>query len=299
MTAFDTCSVEVGGIDIAYRFDGPDEGEVVVLVTGFGDQLIDWPNSLVEGLTGARYRVLRFDPRDSGLSGALKAWQIHDTASLLAAAFGAGPRPGYTLDDLADELLGLIDALGVERVHVIGYSMGGMIAQRAAAKRSFASLTLLFTSSQAPGLSAGSQDASLASLALTQRIDDDADARLAAGLRLVEITNGPVHLKSAEQARIDVGAQNTRAYRPEGVGRMMLALLKSPPASDRLHDIDCPCLVLAAETDCFFASDHGADLVRRIRGASLETIPGSGHNLPESLGREIAARWLAHFGGQG
>lgn len=294
MTA-DIDFVQVDGIDIAYRFDGPLGAPVIVLVTGFGDQLVDWPSSLIEGLNAAGYRILRFEPRDSGLSGLDQSWKSHGKMGLIAAAMGFGPRPDYTLDDLAGELLGLLDALKIDRPHVIGYSMGGMIVQRAAIKRQFASLALLFSSSQAPGLSRGVFRASQASMNLAQRKGKHED-RVAAGLAMVAVTNGPIFSKSPCEARSDVEHQLARAYNPEGIGRMMLALLKSPPAYDRLSEIAAPTLVFSAEQDCFFGPDHARDLVNRIPDADLRIIEGSGHNLPDALGQLIAIKWIEKFG---
>jgi pimeloyl-ACP methyl ester carboxylesterase len=287
--------VSVGNLDIAYRFDGPNDGPVVVLVTGFGDQLIDWPESLVQTLAESGFRVLRFEPRDSGRSGSNEHWKSHGKLALFAASVRLGPRPDYTLDDLAEELLGVIDALELVHPHLIGYSMGGMIAQRATIIRNFASLTLLFSSSQAPALSRGSLKAAEASVNLTQRKTSH-EARVAAGMALIEVTNGDIFRKQEDEARHDIERQVCRAYRPEGVGRMMLALLKSPPAHQNLNKIETPTFVLSAEKDCFFGPDHARDLAARIPNSELREVPGSGHNLPPSLGKLIATLWLEKFG---
>ncbi|MCC5640732.1 alpha/beta hydrolase [Nostoc sp. CHAB 5844] len=290
MNADHVQQVEVGGISIVYRLSGPVNGAQVVLVTGFGDQLVEWPDSLVDGLTGEGYRVLAYEPRDSGLSGSDPAWPTFDGGSLMAIATGQGGAPAYTLDDLAQELIALCEVLGWTAPHLIGYSMGGMIAQRAALQAPFASLTLLFSTSGSPGLSQAGPELVKASFALTQPLD--AEMRLAAGTQLVALTNGSRHGKAPAEATREITALQLRAYRPEGVGRMMAALLGSQPAHEQLQHLRLPCLVLQAAEDGFFAADHGHDLVARIPRSQLVTIAGAGHNLPESLGGEIASTWL-------
>jgi pimeloyl-ACP methyl ester carboxylesterase len=282
----------VGGLKIAYQLFGNSDGRRVVLVTGFGDQMTEWPQSLIDGLVAENCHVLVYDTRDSGLSDSYPFGAIHDASKIIGAAMGEDSVSDYNLDDLAEELIGLIDALDFGGAHLIGYSMGGMVIQRAALRRSdFGSLTLLFTSSGAHHLSQGSPQSTLASLAMTQPLPET--ERVQAGIEFIKVTNGKVLGKSDAEARHEIEASQIRAYRPEGVGRMMMALLCSPPVFDRLCEIKLPVLVLSAQDDCFFGPDHAADLVQRIPHAELIEIAGSGHNLPEAVGEEVARLWLA------
>ena len=284
---------EVGGLKLAYRLFGHSDGRRVALVTGFGDQMTEWPRSLIDGLVTAGCYILVYEPRDSGLSDSFANGTVYDVPTIMGAAMGSGVRADYDLDDLANELIGLTDQLGFSGAHLIGYSMGGMIIQRAALRApSFASLTLVFTSSGAPHLSQGSPESAMASLALTQPQAET--ERVTAGMRLIEITNGKTLGKSEAEARHEIEASQKRAYRPDGVGRMMMALLSSAPAFDRLSELEMPVLVLSAEQDCFFGPDHAQDLIERITHAQLMEIAGSGHNLPEPVGAEILRLWSAH-----
>lgn len=292
MTAETAKFALVRDIKIAYQTFGDPSGRRVILVTGFGDQMTEWPQSLIEGLVSANCYVLVYDPRDSGLSDSFPNGTIYDTSTIISAATGDVSVSDYNLDDLADELIGLANELGFGGAHLIGYSMGGMVIQRAALRhRDFDSLTLLFTSSGASNLSQGTPESMFASLALTQPLSET--ERIQAGIQLFKVTNGTLFGKSDEEARHEVEASQRRAYRPEGVGRMMMALLCSPPVFDRLSEIKLPVLVLSAENDCFFGPDHAEDLVRRIPQAELIQISGSGHNLPEAVGEQIAKFWIA------
>jgi pimeloyl-ACP methyl ester carboxylesterase len=291
MTEKDTLFADIGGISIAYRLHGPTDGRQVALVSGYTDQLTDWPSSLIDQLVGAGCSVLVYDMRDTGLSGQRPEWKAHNSAALMGAAMSGGPESDYTIDDLATELNSLLHVVGFAQPHIIGYSMGGIVVQHAALVRPVASLTLLFTTSNAPGLSQAGMDVLAISLAVTQPQDDT--ARLSSTMKLIELTNGPVHGKTHEEARAETLSAQTRAYRPDGVGRMLLCLLKSLPAHERVGQIDGPVLVIEADRDCFFGPDHADDLMARIPTAQRIKIPGSGHNLPEAVGTAVAQAWLA------
>jgi pimeloyl-ACP methyl ester carboxylesterase len=292
MTADIVKFATVGGLMIAYQFFGNPDGHRVILVTGFGDQMTEWPQSLIDGLVAANCHVLVYDTRDSGLSDSYPDGAIHEASKIIGAAMGEDSVSDYNLDDLAEELLGLIDELDFSGAHLIGYSMGGMVIQRAALRRpDFGSLTLLFTSSGAHHLSQGSPESTFASLAMTQPMRET--ERVQAGVAFIKVTNGKVFGKSDTEAHHEIEASQMRAYRPDGVGRMMMALLSSPPVYDKLCEIKLPVLILSAEDDCFFGPDHAADLIQRIPHAELIEIAGSGHNLPEAVGEEVARLWLA------
>lgn len=266
-----------GSIELEYCVDGPAQGRPIVLSTGFGDQLTFWPDSLIDSLLGAGYRVVRFDTRDAGLSS--------DGAS-------------YDLNDLALDLLEVIGATGAQRAHVLGYSMGGQIALRAAlaSPESISALALVFTSSGAAHLSRPRTAALMASLAVSQRTA--MDKALAARLELMRVTSGNGYPYDEAEARQTARADLDRAYRPEGTGRHMQALLTSAPIHERLGELRVPATVVQAGDDCFFGLDHGKDLAERL-GAPLSVVDGAGHNLTQAVGRAVAERVLPFFIHQG
>lgn len=254
-----------GLVELEYRVDGQSDGIPVVLSTGFGDQLTFWPDALTAPLIASGYRLIRFDTRDAGLS---------------------SDAQGYGLDDMVGDLFAVADAAGAERFHLVGYSMGGQIALRAAMQAAdrVRSLALLFTTSGAPGLSPPRPEAIAASMALGMR--QDIDAAVAATVALIRETSGsrsPFDPGHAEQvARTSIA----RAYRPEGASRHIEALLRAPPIHDRLAEITCPALVIQASEDCFFGGDHGADLSARL-GVPLLVVEGAGHELAPAIVQDI------------
>lgn len=264
--------VKSGTIELEYVMEGSHSQDVVVLSTGFGDQMTFWPRSLRRALIDAGFSVVSFDTRDVGLS----------TEAV-----------GYGLDDLAGDLLAIIEAIDVPNVHVLGYSMGGQIALRTALRGhpALTSLALVFTTSGAPELPGPNAVAVRASLAVTCR--SDYAAALDAQLALMRLTSGPLHPYDDFECRAAAQTALARAYRPEGTSRHLQAMVSAMPVHEQLKRIAIPSLVFQATDDCFFAVEHGRDLADRLE-AELVLVEGAGHNLSESVGHIIAAP-IANF----
>jgi len=275
--------IRANGIDLEVE-DSGGSGPVVMLVMGLGMQLIGWPPVFVQPLAQAGYRVIRLDNRDVGLS---QGFDQAGTGNLLWAAFrqrlGLAVRSPYTLQDMARDALGVLDALGIGQAHVVGASMGGMIAQHLAAEapQRVRSLVSIMSSSGARGLPGPRPD--VAAALLRRPAARDEAALVAHGTGLLRLIGSPAYPADeaalAEQVRLGL----RRAYRPAGVARQMLAIAADARRAERLAGIACPTLVLHGEADPLVPIACGRDTARRIAGARFVAIPGMGHDLPPAV----------------
>jgi pimeloyl-ACP methyl ester carboxylesterase len=278
-------SVMSNGVRLEYVESGRHTDPVILLVMGLGTQLVAWPVSLCEGLVGLGFRVLRFDHRDVGLSTKVGGDDPEDVTKAFSQVFTGKPfKPPYTLQDMAADTLGLLDALAVDRAHVVGISMGGMIAQILAAEHPdrLASLTLIMTSSGNPKLPLGKPEAVGATLA--PRPDgSDREAVIAHTMNTYRIIGSPGFRMGDAELREWVERNTDRAYYPLGAARHVLAVLA---ASDRLHlltRIRCPTHVIHGVDDPLIPCEAGKELADIIDGATLQLVPGMGHDLATGL----------------
>jgi len=276
--------VDANGIRIEVEDSGGEGRPVVLLVMGLGMQLIAWPTSFVQALVDAGFRVVRHDNRDAGLS------QDFDTAGArsllwqgLRHRFGLPVRSVYSLQDMANDSIGVLDALGIERAHVIGASMGGMIAQRvvASSPRRAASLVSIMSSSGARSLPGPRADVAAA---LMRRPPDRTEAALVAhGVKLVKLISSPAYPEDEGTLADRIAHAMRRSYRPQGVVRQMLAIAADSDRASVLPGIGAPALVLHGESDPLVPAACGADTARRIPGARFVSVPGMGHDLPPQV----------------
>lgn len=277
--------VQAHGISLEVE-DSGGSGPAVLLVMGLGMQLIAWPEAFVRGFADAGYRVLRHDNRDIGLSQSFDdaptpnlLWQV------LRQKLGLPIHAPYTLEDMARDALGLLDALGIAQVHVIGVSMGGMIAQRMALAdpRRVRSLVSIMSSSGARGLPAARQDVGAALMRRPPR-GAGADALVEHSLGLVRLIASPGYPFDEAGTRQRLKAALQRAYHPAGMVRQMLAIGADTGVRDQaLPRITQPTLVLHGDGDVLVPIECGRDTARRIPGARFETIAGMGHDLPAGV----------------
>jgi pimeloyl-ACP methyl ester carboxylesterase len=264
---------------------------------GLGMQLVAWPQEFVQALLDAGYRVIRPDNRDVGLS-----QHMHHLgrANLIWAGLrlrlGLTVRPLYSLSDMAQDMLGLMDALGVDRAHVLGVSMGGMIGQRMAllAPQRVLSLCSVMSSSGAPGL----PRARLPVLRALLRRPDGAssEALVAHYLRLFRIIGSPDFPMAEDWLRERIRLAAARGFDPAGTARQMLAIIADSARADELPGIVAPTLVFHGEKDVLLPFACGEDTARRIPGARLVGMPGMGHDLPPLVIQRLLAVLLPHLG---
>jgi pimeloyl-ACP methyl ester carboxylesterase len=271
--------IRANGIDIEIEDTGGD-GPVVLLVMGLGMQLVAWPSTLVQALVDAGYRVLRLDNRDIGLS---QHFDALGTPNLMWAALkhrlGIAITPPYALHDMASDALGVLDTLGIAQAHVVGVSMGGMIAQRMAlaAPQRVLSLTSIMSSSGARGLPAAQSKVLRALMA--RPMGKDVAAIVAHYENLFGIIGSPAFPVDPPLLRERIRAGIERSYHPQGTVRQMVAIAADATRADALRTLRRPTLVIHGKADPLVPYACGQDTAQRIPGAHLAGIEGMGHDL--------------------
>jgi pimeloyl-ACP methyl ester carboxylesterase len=296
--------VQANGISIEVEDSGPGAPRPpVLLVMGLGMQLTAWPEPFVQALRQAGHRVVRFDNRDIGLSARLDHL---GTPNLLWESvklrLGLGVRAPYPLQAMADDALAVLDALGIAQAHVVGASMGGMIAQRMAlaAPRRVLTLTSIMSSSGARGLP-GPQPQVLQVL-FSRPKDYSEPALLAHYVRLFQAIGSPAYPTPPAQMRKAILESVRRGgYRPACTARQMAAVVSDAGRAQELARIQAPTLVLHGTDDPLVPLACGQDTARRIPGARLVAIPGMGHDLPPGVVERLLEPLLPHLelGSQG
>lgn len=272
-----------------------ESGPVLVLIMGLGMQRLAWPPQLIEQLVASGLRVLTFDNRDIGLSGRFDHLPANIPRAALRYALRLPVRAAYTLDDMADDTLALLDALGVESCHVAGASMGGMIAQQMClrAPRRVRSHVSIMSS-------AGPRAAPFPSMKVLRKMLSAPPAN-AAHDRVVEhyvqlFTVLGVHKDQREidwlRQRLDASIR--RAYRPRGTARQLLAVCADDDRRAPLRALTTPTLILHGTVDPLVPPPAATVLQSCIPGATLRWIEGMGHDLPLWALAEIAARIMEH-----
>jgi pimeloyl-ACP methyl ester carboxylesterase len=276
--------VPANGIEIAYETFGDRGAPPLVLVMGLGTQMLAWPDELCEDLAGRGHFVVRFDNRDAGASTHLKGVRAPNVAQIVAKR----RRPPYTIDDMADDVLGLVDALELGPVHLVGASLGGFIAQTAALRRPDAlrSLTLIMTSTGSRRV--GQADPRLLGRLLKGRIATSREEAMDAVVDTFRVIGSKGYALDEEQLR-DVGGRSyDRGYDPGGYRRQLAAVVAQPNRTAELRRLRLPTLVMHGLHDPLVAASGGLALARVIRGARFVGFSGMGHDLPRELWPEFA-----------
>ena len=255
-------------------------GAPVLLVMGLGMQLVAWPPAFIQSLVDAGYRVLRLDNRDIGLS---QHFDELGTPNMLWAMLkyrlGLTIQPPYSLHDMAGDALGVLDSLGIAQAHVVGISMGGMIAQRMAlaAPERLHSLTSIMSSSGARGLPAA-QPHVLRAL-MSRPAGKDKAAVVAHYERLFGVIGSPGFPIDPGLMRERILAGIERSSHPAGTVRPMAAIAADSQRAEALRSLRCPTLVVHGKADPLVPYACGQDTAQRIPGAQLAGIEGMGHDL--------------------
>ena len=276
--------LQANGIAIEVDDQGPPGGEPLLLLMGLGMQLTGWPEGLVQRFTQRGFRVIRLDNRDIGLSQNFDHLGVPNLAwAALRYAVRLPVNAPYSLADMAGDAVGVLDALKLERVHVCGASMGGMISQHLAARhpQRVKSLTLMMTTSGARSLP---QAALRVQRALLSRPDgSSADAVVAHLEKILRLIGSPAYPAPPVELRAQLHAMVARAWHPAGTARQLAAVGADGDRSAMLSEISAPTHVLHGAADPLVPPAAADDLAAKIPGATLEKVPGMGHDLPAQL----------------
>ena len=283
-------------LHIEYESLGDPAHPAIVLIMGLGMQLMAWPDSFCQALVARGYRVIRFDNRDCGLSGrAPGKKRANLLLAMAASALGLPVRTPYTLEDMAGDAVGLMDRLGIERAHIVGASMGGMIAQVLAAKYSqrVLSLTSIMSSSGNRRVSKPSKPAR--KVLLSRPADPkNPDSVIEHLVEMFGVIGSPGYPSTREELRSRIGHSVRRAYEPAGTARQLLAIIASGDRRKLLRTIAAPALVIHGADDPLVPLAAGRDTAQNIPGATLQVIEGMGHDFPEALMPRLAQAIADH-----
>ncbi|MCZ2859715.1 alpha/beta fold hydrolase [Blastococcus sp. VKM Ac-2987] len=276
----------VGDLEIAYETFGDAGNPPVLLVMGLATQMIGWPDEFCSGLADRGHFVVRFDNRDIGLS-----THVHDRGAPDVMAILGGDRSSvaYGLPDLAEDTVGLLDALGLDSVHVVGASMGGMIAQLVALAHPerVRSLTSIMSTTGAPGVGAPNEAAMGVLLAAPAGDRDGAVQRVVDTYRVI---GSPGFEFDEAAVRDRAGLSFDRAYDPAGVARQLAAIMTTHDRTADLGAVAVPTLVIHGAQDSLVDVSGGRATAAAIPGAELLVVDGMGHDLPREVWPQLNDR---------
>jgi pimeloyl-ACP methyl ester carboxylesterase len=268
-----------------YEISGESEARPLVLISGLGMQIIGWPQGFIEALLAQGFRVLTYDNRDVGLSDWYDDAGVPDMGGVL---FGTAPAP-YLLSDMADDAARLMDFLGWSDAHVVGVSMGGMIAQELVIRHPHKVRSLTSIMSTPHLLTAGMSTPEVIASMLTPR-STEREAFLAEELAAWQLTAGPAYPPDAQWVREHAVAAMERARHVDGVQRHVAAIIASPDRREGLAGVTAPTLVLHGADDPLVQIEGGEATHHAIAHSIFHRYDGLGHQLPAELWDDMATR---------
>ena len=281
--------VPANGIELAYDSFGDESDDPLLLIMGLGAQMLLWHEDFCEALAERGHWVVRYDNRDVGLSTCFDEAGVPDMTALTASLIAGQPaETPYSLDDMADDSAGLLSALGIERAHLCGASMGGMIAQTLAYRHPerVKSLTSIMSTSGDPGLPP-SKPHLIAKLLETPPSDraDNIDHYIS----VARAIGSPDFPTPEDELRERAARMYDRGFHPEGSARQFAAIVAHGSRREKLRGLDVPALVIHGKADDLVPFEGGVDTHECIQGAEALWIDGMGHDLPRVLWPEIIA----------
>ncbi|MFI5444686.1 alpha/beta fold hydrolase [Polaromonas sp. UC242_47] len=291
--------IKANQIDIEIEDSHPGDTSarpVVLLIMGLGMQLVAWPPAMVQALVDAGYRVIRLDNRDIGLSQKFDhLGQPNLVWESLKYKLGLPVKSPYSLHDMATDALAVLDALGVAQAHVVGVSMGGMIAQRVAlaAPERMLSLTSIMSSSGARGLPQAKPQ--VMRVLLGRPAGSDPQSVLDHYVKLFKAIGSPGFPTDEAELRERITEAAQRSFYPAGTLRQMVAIVADNRRAAELASLRLPTLVIHGKADPLVPFACGEDTARRIPGARLIGIDGMGHDLPAGVVQRLLEPLIPHL----
>lgn len=276
--------VRANGIDIEYETTGNRKDPALLLVMGLGAQLTLWPDALCEGLAQRGFYVIRHDNRDVGLSTDFGAAGVPNLMEAFGKLMtGRAVEAPYYLKDMAADAAGLLAALDIDRAHMVGASMGGMIVQLLAAHYPglTRSMVSVMSTSGRRGLPMGKPEA--VAMLSSQPEGRAREQLVAHAMKLRNVIGSPGFRSPDDEVRRLVERNIDRRYYPEGAARQYLAILASGDRVEALKSVKVPTLVLHGEDDPLIPVECARDVAELVPGAQIQTYPGWGHDVPAQM----------------
>jgi pimeloyl-ACP methyl ester carboxylesterase len=275
----DELMAPANGLELCYQEMGPADGEPLLLIMGLATQMIAWDESFCELLAERGFRVVRFDNRDIGRSTRLDSAGVPPRVDMMLGRRGSA---AYLLSDMAADTVGLMDHLGIESAHVVGASMGGMIAQTLAIEHSrrLRSLVSIMSNTGSRWTGMPSRKAMAVLLAKPPRSREEAIER---SVRTFSVIGSPGYPFEEERLRRVVGRSYDRGHGAAGVVRQLHAVTASGDRTQALRQVRVPTTVIHGNRDVLVRPAGGRATARAIPGARLKMIDGMGHDLPRQL----------------
>jgi pimeloyl-ACP methyl ester carboxylesterase len=285
------------GIDVCYEIFGDAQAEPILLIMGLGAQMVLWDDAFCEQLAARGFRVIRFDNRDIGRSGKLTGGKRLGAVELLKLRFLKIPIAApYKIIDMARDTTGLMDALGIKSAHLVGASMGGMIAQEIAISfpQRVRSLTSIMSTTGNPKVPPPTKEAAAMLMAPPPTTKEEYFERFAQTWKILRVGSFPEDeaLDPSRAARI-----YSRGLNPAGVGRQLRAILASGSRKERLRSVSAPTLVIHGTVDPLVRPEGGIDTAASIPGAKLMMVEGMGHAIPIPMWPQIIDAIAEHAKG--
>jgi len=274
--------LQSNGLRMAYEEFGDPADPAILLVAGLYNQLVRWPLKFCELLVANGFRVIRFDNRDIGLTDKMDGVRAPSFFRLALKHYLRIPISApYSLDDMADDTVGVLDALNIQQAHIVGMSMGGMISQLVTAKypHRILSLTSIMSTSGERGKGVASAKVSAAML---QPVTKERSA-LDNAVNIWQLIGSPAYPMSDDDVRTLIKAEHKRSSNPAGYMRQIAAIRNAPGRAKLLRAITAPVLIIHGNQDLLVPVSGGIDTAKHIAHAQLELFEGMGHTLPAEL----------------
>lgn len=285
-------SAQTNGLEIYYERNGSPDDPAVLFIPGLGSQLHYWTPGLVDPIVAAGFQAILLDNRDAGYSTHLDGTRVNVFKVLEALQAGETPDVPYLLTDMADDAVGLLTALGIDAAHIVGSSMGGMIAQTVAFRHPSRTRTLTSimstTGNPEVGQPTPEMNESLFTAPPTER-----EAAIASSVEYSRIAWADYF--DEDRARETAIRNLDRVVYPQGTGRQLASIYASGDRTADLETIAAPTLVIHGEKDPLVNASGGEATAKAIPGADLWVVPRMGHDLPPELYPDLTARMIEHF----